>query len=60
MDCSLPGSSVHRILPGKYWSGLPFPTPGDLPDPEAEPTSSALVDEFFTMETPGKAIGNTW
>ena len=27
MDCSLPGSSVHRILQA-YWSGLPFPPPG--------------------------------
>ena len=33
MDCSLPGSSVHGILQAKYWSGLPFPSPGDLPNP---------------------------
>ena len=26
----------------EYWSGVPFPSPGDLPDPEIEPGSSAL------------------
>ena len=43
MDCSPPGSSVYGILQARvlYWSGLPFPTPGDLPDPEIEPTSLA-------------------
>ena len=33
MGCSLPGSSVHGILQAGIWSGLPFPTPGDLPHP---------------------------
>ena len=28
----------------EYWSGLPFPPPGDLPDPELEPSSPAWVD----------------
>ena len=35
----------------EYWSGLPFPPPGDLPDPGIEPmslTSPALADGFFT------------
>ena len=27
----------------EYWSGLPFPTPGDLPDPGTEPTSLGLL-----------------
>ena len=30
MDCSPPGSSVHGFLRQEYWSGLPFPSPGDL------------------------------
>ena len=30
-----------------YWSGLPFPTPGDLPDPEIELVSSVLAVIFF-------------
>ena len=31
-DCGPPGSSVHKILRQEYWSGLPFPSPGDLPN----------------------------
>ena len=39
----------------EYWSGLPFPTPVDLPDPEIEPTSPASPAlGFFTTEPPGK------
>jgi len=37
----------------EYWSGLPFPTPGDLPDPGIEPTSPALAGGFFTTKPPG-------
>ena len=48
------GSSVHGFPRQGYWSGLPFPSPGDLPDPETEPASPALVDGFFTAEPPGK------
>ena len=36
------------------WSGLPFPSPGDLPDPGIEPMSPALAGGFFTTEPPGK------
>ena len=36
-----------------YWRGLSFLSPGDLPDPETEPTSSALAGRFFTSEPPG-------
>ena len=32
----------------EYWSGVPFPSPGDLPDPRTEPTSPALAGRFFT------------
>ena len=38
----------------EYWSGLPFPSPGDLPEPEIESVSPALTDRFFTTESPGK------
>ena len=38
----------------EYWSGLPFHSPGDLPDPGIEFTSPALADVFFTIEPPGK------
>ena len=37
-----------------YWSWLPFPTPGDLPDPGIKPTSPALAVGIFTAEPPGK------
>jgi len=36
MDCSPRGSPVHGIPRQEYWSGLPFPFPGDLPDPGIE------------------------
>ena len=38
----------------EYWSGLPFPSLGDLPDPGIEPVSPALAGGFFTTEPPGK------
>ena len=41
----------------EYWSGLPFPPPGDLPDPGIEPASPALAGRFFTTEPPGKTTG---
>ena len=40
----------------KYWSGLPFPSPGDLPDPGIEPGSPALEADALTSEPPGKPI----
>ena len=52
-DCGLPGSSVLLPFWKKYWSGLPFPPPGDLPDLGIEPTSPlspALAGRFFTTE----------
>ena len=41
----------------EYWSGWPFPPPGDLPNPGVEPTSPVspvLAGRFFTTEPPGK------
>jgi len=40
----------------EYWSSLPFPSPGDLPDPEIEPASPELAGRFPTAEPPGKPI----
>ena len=43
----------------EYWSGLPFPTPGLLPDPGVEPTSlasSALSGEFSNTALPAKPL----
>ena len=39
----------------EYWNGLPFPSPGDLPNPGIEPSSPALAGGFFTTEPPGKS-----
>ena len=38
----------------EYWSVLPFPSPGDPPDPGIKPTSPALAGGFFITEPPGK------
>ena len=40
----------------EYWSGLPFPSPGDLPDPGIEPRSPALQADALTSEPQGKPI----
>ena len=38
----------------EHWSGLPFPSPGDLPDPGIEPRSPALQADTLTSEPPEK------
>ena len=38
----------------EYWSGLPFPSPGDLLDPGMEPGSPALQGDYLPSEPPGK------
>ena len=43
----------------EYWSGLPFPSPGDLPDPGIEPRSPALQADALTSEPPGKLLFQT-
>ena len=45
----------------EYWSRLPFPTAGDLPDPETEPVSlasPAVAGRFFTVDPSGKPTGS--
>ena len=57
MDCNPPGSSVHGISRQEYWSGLPFPPPGDLPDPRIDPTfpmSPELQADSLPTEPSGK------
>ena len=59
-DSATPWTVAHQLplsmgFPKQeYWSGLPFPSLGDLPDPGIEPRSLALVGRFFTTEPPGK------
>ena len=63
-----PGTVAHQVplfvgFPRQeYWSGLPFPSPEDLPNPGIEPAfpayqaSPALAGGFFTTEPPGKPV----
>ena len=53
-DHSPPDSSVHGILQARIWSGLLFPSPGDLPEPGVEPRSPALQAYSLLSEPPGK------
>ena len=53
-DCGLPGCSVHGIFQTRILEWLPFPTPGDLPDPGIKPASVASAGGFFTTAPPGK------
>ena len=56
----IPWTVGHQAPPSmgfsrqEYWSGLPFPSPGDLPDPGIEPGSPALQADALTSEPPGK------
>ena len=63
--CATPGTVTHQapqtmeFSRQEYWSGVPFPAPGDLPDPGTEPASlasPALAGGFFTIVTPGKPM----
>ena len=53
-----PGSSVHGFSRQEYWSGLPFPPPGDLPKPGTEPKSPAWAGGFFTTSATWEAHGS--
>ena len=59
LDYSPTGTSVHGLSRQGYWNGLPFPPPGDPPDPRIKPMSSvspALTGVFFTTEPSGKPL----
>ena len=58
MDCSPTGSSVIGFSRQEYWSGLPCPPPGDLPNPGIKPTSPAApawAGVFFTTSATWEA-----
>ena len=44
----------------EYWGGLPFPPPGDLPDPGIELWSPALQADSLPTDPPGKSVNSTW
>ena len=54
-----PWTVAYQALPSmgfsrqEYWSGLPFPSPGDLPNPGIEPGSPTLQADTLTSEPPG-------
>ena len=56
MDCTLPGLPSMGFSRKEYWSGLPFPSPGDLHDPGIEPRSPVLQAECLPPEPPGKPL----
>ena len=56
MVYSPPGSSVHGFSRQEYWSGLPCPPPGDLPDPGIKPRSPALQVDSLPSEQSQKPM----
>ena len=54
MDCSLPGSSNHGIFQARVLEWVPFPSPGDRPDPGIETGSPASRADVLPPEPPGK------
>ena len=62
-----PWTVTYQSLPSmgfssqEYWSGLPFPSPEDLPNPGIKPGSPALEADALLSEPPGKSKkANTW
>ena len=61
MDCRWPGSSIHGILQAsrqEYWSVLPLPSPGNLPDPGIEPVSPTLQADSLPPEYQPQTVIN--
>ena len=54
LDCSPHAPLSMGFSRQGYWSGLPFPSPGDLPDPGTKPGSPALQADSLQSEPPGK------
>ena len=59
-DSATPWTVAYQACPSmrfsrqEYWIGLPFPSPGDLPNPGIEPGSPTLEADALTSEPPGK------
>ena len=54
LDYSPSGSSVHGMSRLEHWRGLPFSSPGDLPNPGVEPGSPASQADSLSFESPEK------
>ena len=57
MNYILPGSSIHGFSRQEYWGRLPFPSPGDLPNPQIELGPPAFQADSLLTEPPGKPLG---
>ena len=61
-DSATPWTAAYQAPPSmgfsrrEYWSGLPFPSPGDLPNPGIEPRSPTFQADALTSEPPGKPL----
>ena len=53
MDCSPSGSSVHGISQQEYWSGLSFPSLGNLPNPGIKPGCPTLQVDLYCLSHQG-------
>ena len=64
-DSVTPGTVAYQASPSmsfsreEYWSGLPFPSPRDLPNPGIKPGSPALWTDALPSEPPGKPISES-
>ena len=58
MDCSLQAPLSMEFSRQEYWSGLPFPSPGDLPNPGIDLRSPALQVDSLPSQPPGKPLGH--
>ena len=54
LTLATPCTSVHGFPRQEHWSGQPFPSPGDIPEPGIEPGSPALQAESLLTELPRK------
>ena len=58
-----PWTVAHQAPPSmgfsrqEHWSGMPFPSPGDLPNPGIKPRSPSLQADALTSEPPGRPLG---
>ena len=65
-DSVTPWTLAYQVPPSmgfsrqEYWSGLPVPSPGDLPDPGIEPGSPTFQADALTSEPPGKPSQEGW
>ena len=57
MDCTCQAPLSMKLSRQEYWTGLPFPTPGDLPNLGIEPRFPALQTDSLLSELPGKPWG---